>query len=324
VSFRSIAAIGAIVAGLSASLEVVAQQTGPRTPDGHPDFQGTYEFATITPLQRPKEFEGRPFLSDGEAAELVKRRKEARNADVRSSDPLTDLLGSYNEFWFERPSVSLKVRGRHLTSRIVAPPDGRVPALTPAAQQRRAASARSRQGRGAANGPEDLDLPTRCLSPSPVISPGGEAGVNLLQIVQTADHVAIHRELMSVLRIVSLGRAKHRPSVRSRSGDSIGRWEGDTLIVDTTNFGGAFDFEYADVDENLHVTERFTRADAESILYEATIDDPTVFVQPWTMVLLLRRTDARMFEFACHEGNYAMTNILRGARAEEQRARRPK
>jgi hypothetical protein len=329
VSFRSIAAIGAIVAGLSASLEVVAQQTGPRTPDGHPDFQGTYEFATITPLQRPKEFAGRPFLSDGEAAELVKRRKEARNADLRSSDPLTDLLGSYNEFWFERPTTSLKVRGRHLTSRIVDPPDGRIPALTAAAQQRRADSARSRQGRGAADGPEDLDLPTRCLSPSPVISPvispGGEAGVNLLQIVQTADQVAIHRELMSVLRIVSLGRATHLPSsVRSRAGDSIGRWEGDTLIIDTTNFGGAFDFDFADVDENLHVTERFSRADADSVLYEATIDDPTAFVQPWTMVLLLRRTDARMFEFACHEGNYAMTNILRGARSEEQRARKPK
>lgn len=304
---------------------MVAQQTGPRTPDGHPDFQGTYEFATITPLQRPNEFEGKPFLSDREAAEHVRRRKEARNADRRSSDPLTDLLGSYNEFWFERPSALLNVRGRHLTSRIVDPPDGRVPALTPAAQQRRAASAKRRQGRGAADGPEDLDLPTRCLSPSPVISPGGEAGLNLLQIVQTADHVAIHRELMSDLRIVSLRRAMHLPSsVRSRSGDSIGRWEGDTLIVDTTNYGGAFGFDYADVDENLHVTERFSRADGDDVLYEATIDDPTAFVRPWTMVLLFRRTDARMFEFACHEGNYAITNILRGARAEEQRAKNPK
>jgi uncharacterized protein (TIGR02246 family) len=301
---------------------VAAQQTGPRTPDGHPDFQGAYEFATLTPLQRPTEFEGKPFLSDREAAEYVSRLKQARNADLRSSDPLTDLLGSYNEFWFERPTALLNVRGRHLTSRIVDPPDGRVPALTPSAQQRRAASARSRQGRGSADGPEDLDLPTRCMSPSPVISPGGNAGVNLLQIVQTADHLVIHTELMSVLRIVSLKRAMHPPpSARSRSGDSIGRWEGDTLIVDTTNYGGAFGFDFADVDENLHVTERFSRTDDDGVLYEATIDDPTAFVRPWTMTLLLRRTNARMFEFACHEGNYSLTNILRGARAEEQRAK---
>lgn len=322
-SSRSIAAIVAIVVGLSASLEVVAQQTGPRTPDGHPDFQGTYEFATITPLQRPKEFETKPFLTEAEAAEHVRRRNEARHADRRSPDPLTDLLGSYNEFWYERPRVMLNLRGRHLTSRIVDPPDGRVPGLTPAAQQRLVASARDRQGRGPADGPEDLDLPTRCLSPSPVISPGGENGI--LQIVQTADHVAIQVELMSVLKIVSLRRAMHLPpSVRSHSGDSIGRWEGDTLLVDTSNYSGAFGFEYAAVDENLHVTERFSRADDDRVLYEATIDDPTAFVRPWTMVLVLRRTDARMFEFACHEGNYAIENILRGARAEEQRATKPK
>jgi hypothetical protein len=115
---------------------VFAQQTGPRTPYGHPDFPGTYEFATLTPLQRPQEFEAKPFLTDAEAAGYVSRRIESRNADRRSSDPLTDLLGSYNEFWFERPNAMLKVRGKHLTSRIVDPPDGRVPALTPAALQR--------------------------------------------------------------------------------------------------------------------------------------------------------------------------------------------
>jgi hypothetical protein len=216
VSSRSIAATVAVVVGLlaqtpvgilSTASVVVAQHAGPRTPGGHPDFQGTYEFATLTPLQRPKEFATKPFLTEAEAAEYVRRRNEARHADRRSPDPLTDLLGSYNEFWYERPRAMLNMRGRHLTSRIVDPPDGRVPGLTPAAQQRLVASAKDRQGRGPANGPEDLDLPTRCLSPSPVISPGGENGI--LQIVQTADHVAIHVELISVLRIVSLGRPMH-------------------------------------------------------------------------------------------------------------------
>ena len=149
--------------------------------------------------------------------------------------------------------------------------------------------------------------------------------MNFLQIVQTADHVAIHAELMSVLRIISLRPAMQRPpSIRSRSGDSIGRWEGDTLIVETTNYAGPFGFDFAAVDENLHVTERLSRADDDTVLYEATIDNPTAFARPWTMVLLFRRTSARMFEFACHEGNYAVTNILRGARAEEQRAQKLK
>jgi hypothetical protein len=282
-----------------------------------------YEFITFTPLQRPKEFEGKAFLTDAEAAEYVKRRSGDTNADRRSADPLVDLVGSNNEFWFERPTDMMKVRGRYLTSRIIDPPDGRVPAMTPAARER---LARVPQGprRGSIDGYESLDLTSRCLSPTPVISPGGAAD-NLLQIVQTADFIAIHTELMSVLRVISVKHTTHRPApIRSRTGDSIGRWEGDTLIVDTTNFGGGFDFDYAAVDENVRLTERFSRAGDRDVLYEVTIDDPTAFVRPWTMVLVLRRTDARMFEFACHEGNYSLPNTLLGARAEEERAKKPK
>jgi hypothetical protein len=124
---------------------------------------------------------------------------------------------------------------------------------------------------------------------------------------------------MNVLRVISLAHRAHRPSsMRFRTGDSIGRWEGETLLVDTTNFSGPFGFDYAAIDDNLHLTERFSRSGDRDVLYEVTIDDPTAYVQPWTVALVLRRTDARMFEFACHEGNYSLANTLQGARASEQ------
>lgn len=319
---------GARLASIAALLLVagatgLAQSKGPRTGDGHPDFQGVYKFTTLTPLQRPKEFEGKAFLTDAEAAEYVKRRSGDTNADRRSADPLVDLTGSHNEFWYERPTDMMNVRGRYLTSRITDPPDGRIPAMTPAARERLARVPQGPQRRSI-DGYESLDLPSRCLSPSPAIAPGG-AYDNLLQIVQTPDFIALHTELMSVLRVISVKHTTHQPAaMRSRTGDSIGRWEGDTLIVDTTNFGGDFDFDFAAADEKLHLTERFSRAGDRDVLYEVTIDDPTAFVRPWTTVLVLRRTDARMFEFACHEGNYSLPNTLLGARAEEQRARKPK
>ena len=310
---------------LLAATTGLAQSKGQRTGNGHPDFQGTYEFVWLTPLQRPKEFESKPFLTDVEAAEYVKRRREGTNADRRGANPQADLLANYNEFWYERPSDMMKVRGRYLTSRIVDPPDGRIPALTPAARLRVADSPNVAGPPRHLDGPESLALPARCLSPSPVISPGGEAGLNLLQIVQTPDHIAIHTELMSVLRVISTTRRTHAPpSMRSSTGDSIGRWEGESLVVDTTNFSGPFGFDFAAIDDNLHLTERFSRTGDRDLLYEATIDDPTAFVQPWTMALVLRRTEARMFEFACHEGNYSLPNTLLGARAEEERAKKPK
>ena len=312
--------LAALVAG--ATVSGFAQSKAPQNSDPHPDFQGTYEFVTLTPLQRPKEFEGKPFLTVAEAAEYVKRRTEGANADRRSSNALADLLGSYNEFWYERGSDLLKVRGRYLTSRIIDPPDGRIPALTPAARQRVAASVNVPGTQPPLDGPESLGLAARCLSPSPVISPGGEA--NLLRIVQTPNHLAIQTELMNVVRVISLTSVTHLPSsLRSRTGHSNGRWEHETLVVDTTNIRGPFGFDYAAVDDNLRLTERFSRESERDILYEATVDDPTAYSRPWTMQLVLRRTDARMFEFACHEGNYSLRNTLQGARARDERVTKP-
>ena len=290
----------------------------PRTPDGRPDFQGVWNFATLTPLERSNEFADQSSVSDAEAAEFVRRQLAAANADSR---PRAD----YNEFWFERPTSMTRLNGRNLTSRIIEPRDGRIPPLTRAAQDRVAAVQKARRDHPA-DGPEDRTMPERCLSPTPLIEPAGGGTNNLLEIVQTPNHLALHTELMSVLRIVPIGRRDHLPlSIRLSNGDSVARWEGDTLLVDTTNYVGRFDFMFSAVDENLHLVERFQLLYPKTLFIEQTIDDPTAFSKPWTVALTLARVDARTFEYACHEGNYGLRNILSGARAEEaELGRRPK
>jgi hypothetical protein len=283
----------------------------------HPDFSGIYSFATLTPFERPKEFADKPFLSDQEATAYARRRLDAANADRRLDDPAADVNRAYNEFWVERGTSVARVNGQNLTSLIIDPPDGRIPTLTPEAQKRVAATSEWRK-QHATDGPEDLGLPARCLPATPLISPAGES--NFLQIVQTPSHIVLYRELNGIRRIVSMGRDLHWPSsVRSRLGDSIGRWEHDALIVDTTNYHGPFQFEVAGADDNLHVIERFVQTDDDTVLYQATLDDPTAYTRRWTFVLPLKRTEERIFEFACHEGNYGLANVLRGARQEERR-----
>lgn len=161
-------------------------------------------------------------------------------------------------------------------------------------------------------------MPERCLSPTPLIEPAGGGNNNLVQIVQTSDHLALLTELMSVLRIIPISRREHLPgAIRLSTGDSRARWEGDTLLVDTTNYTGRFDFALAAIDDNLHLLERFKLIDPNTLLLEETIDDSTAFTKPWTVVLPMTRTDTHLFEYACHEGNYALEDILSGARAEE-------
>lgn len=270
----------------------------PSMPDGRPDFQGVWSFATLTPLERPKEFAEKAFLTDAEAAEFVQRQLAAVNADSRPSD--------YNEFWFERPSSVARLNGRNLTSRLIDPADGRIPPLTRAARERVAAAQQARREH-AADGPEDRNLSERCLSPTPLIEPAGGGNNNLVQIVQTSDHLALLTELMSVLRIIPISRGEHLPSsIRLASGDSRAWWEGDTLVVDTTNYIGRFDFAFAAVDDHLHLTERFRLVDSNTLLLQETIDDSTAFTKPWTVVLPMARSDTQMFEYACHEGNYAL------------------
>ena len=193
-----------------------------------------------------------------------------------------------------------------------------MPPLTRGAQGRVDAIQMTRREHPA-DDPEVRTRPERCLSATPLgFEPAGGGTNNFLQVVQTSDHLVVFSELMSALRIIPLAAGEHLPpSIRSPFGDSRARWEGDSLVVDTTNYSPRFDFTFLGADHNLSVIERFRLLDADTLLREATIDDPTAFTKAWTVVLPMFRTSARMFEFACHEGNYALKHILTGARAEE-------
>jgi hypothetical protein len=302
-------AVGVILGVLALSANLLGQH--------HPDFSGVYSFGTLTPFERPQEFADKPAFTDQEASAYARRRRANADADRRPTDPTADLNRAYNEFWIERATTVARANGQNLTSLIIDPPDGRVPTLTPDAQTRVAARSEWRMLHPT-DSPEELGLTVRCLPAIPLISPAGES--NLLQIFQTPTHIVIVREFNGIRRLVSMGRDRHGPSaIRTRLGDSIGRWDHEALIVDTTNYRGPFQFELAGADDKLHVVERFVQADANTVLYQATVDDPTAFTRPWTFVLPLKRTEERMFEFACHEGNYALANILRAARQQESR-----
>ena len=295
----------------------------PRTPDGQPDFEGSWSTATLTPLERPAQFAGKEFLTEQEAADYAKRTLEQVNSDRRDGGAEADLSRNYNEFWRDR-GTSVVVTRR--TSLIVDPPDGKVPPLTPEARRKRAAMeagvgepatvSKSRPQR-LPDGPEDLPLRIRCISRDLPMIP--TPNNNFLQIIQSAAYVAIYQEMMHEVRIIPLDRKTHvDPRIRGYMGDSLGRWEGNTLVIDTTNFIGTDNFYGAD--EALHLTERLTRIDPNTILYQFTVDDPTAFTKPWSGELSMKKTDQPVEEYACHEGNYSMTSILAGARAAEKSA----
>jgi hypothetical protein len=318
-----------LIAGVLAAVSVAAQGqapsrerrwTPPKTADGQPDLQGVWNFSTITPLERPAEFAGRPFLTDEEIAEREKRAQVAATDEARSEDKTRDVSAAYNDFWWDRGT---KVVPTKRTSLIVDPPDGRIPALTPEAQKREAARAAARQRMA---GPEDFDLNDRCLvgfNSGPPIVP--DAYNNHIQIFQTRTHVAVVNEMVHSARLIPLdGRPHVGAAIRQWTGDSRGHWDGNTLVVDTTNFSdqgrGLMGGFRGSGDENMHLVERFTRVGPDTLLYEFTITDPTTYTRPWSVELPMARTDDRMFEYACHEGNYALANMLRGARESEKAA----
>jgi len=279
----------------------------PRTPDGQPDMQGVWATDSLTPLERPPEFAGKEFLTEQEAADFERRTLAQVNSDRRDGGAEADLRRNYNEFWRERPT---KVAAGRRTSIIVEPPDGKFPPLTPEARRRL-------EARAGTTGPEDLALRIRCISRDLPMIP--TPNNNVLQIVQSRGHVAILQEMMHEVRLIPLdGRPHVDSNIRGYMGDSRGQWEGDTLVIDTTNFIGKSNFYGAD--ENMHLTERLTRTDADAILYQFTVDDPTAFVRPWSGELYMRKSQGWVAEYACHEGNYSMTNILAGARAAEKRS----
>ncbi len=300
---------------LLVGLTVPAAGQARRTPWGDPDLQGLWTNATITPFERPAEMSGKPVLTEQEAAEYEQRTNQARDADSRAGGTEADLGRAYNQFWYDRGT---RVVASRRTSLVVDPPDGRVPALTAEGQARAEARANARK-RSPADGPEDRSLAERCIlwpTAGPPMLPSGYN--NNYQILQTPGYVVILIEMIHDVRIIPLDGRPHAPQViRQWMGDSRGRWDGNTLVVTTMNFTGKTNFRGAS--ENLRLVERFTRVDADAINYEFTVEDPSSFAKLWTASIPMTKTDGPIFEYACHEGNYGMTNLLSGARAEEQR-----
>lgn len=299
-----------------------ASQTN-RTPQGQADLEGAWSIAFLTPLQRDPELGDKQFFTPEEAAAYLKKRSEEVDVDRRSANAEEDTAQAYNQAWYDRGTKL----GRNMrTSLVIDPPDGRIPPMTPEAK-RRFGDAHAYFAAHPADGPEDRTLGERCLNFSqegPPLLPGGYN--NNYQIVQTPNYVAILAEMGNKVRIIPLDGRPHLPqSVSQWNGDARGHWEGKTLVVDTTNvrfndrshFGVNYD---GLTDQNLRVTERFTRTAADTITYQATVNDPTVYTKPWTIEIVMTKTEDPIFEYACHEGNYGMFGILSGARVDEKKA----
>jgi len=364
-----VAAVAAV--GAARSLDAQAAKTPAKTPakaappraaaghrltaDGHPDFQGVYDVATTTPLERPAEAKGRPTLTNEEAAaaEAYDRQHEAQDAAPIAGDRTAPAVGGervatktwleqveqfagggtggYNRFWLEQGRQLVRVDGQTRSSILIDPPDGKMPPMKPEARQRnarlRAAAVDPSAGEGntasgpagAFDGPESRPLAERCLlgfnsTAGPPSLPNYFYN-NLKQIVQTRDTVLILNEMVHDARVVRIGGKHVPPTIRRWMGDSIGWWEGDTLVVDTTNFTGKTQFNGSN--DQLHVIEHIRRVDANTLLYRFTIEDPTTWERAWTGEYPWKATKEQLYEYACHEGNYAMGNMLRGARQKE-------
>ena len=289
----------------------------PRTPWGTPDLQGLWIGSTLTPMERPKELAGKPFLTAEEAAALEDRA--AQNQFVERV-PAAGDPGTYNQIWFDN---GIKVVADRRTSLIVDPPDGRIP-WRPGAQNAIGTTLRI----GPFNSPADLDTGERCLTDGlPMLRLGYNPSS---QIIQTPDYVVILHEMFHDRRIIPLDGRPHG-TVRQWNGDIRGRWEGDTLVVETTKFVDKTQYRWAGTwkapSETMRLVERFTRVDPETLEYQFTLEDPSKFTRPWTAVIPQTTNQASrgvavgvLYEYACHEGNYAIGHVLRGARAEERAA----
>jgi len=333
---RTFAALAAAVAlaGVTAAAQSASSQAGktwkaPRAADGHADISGVWEHNAATPLQRPDELAGRAELTDQElrdlqatAAKLFDGNGDAAFGDAIYVAALKNVLGKekgftsrdagtgdYNSFW---------IFGRWFekrTSLIQDPPDGKLPALTDSAKKLQAQQAEYRKAHPF-DGPEDIALSQRCVTGNvPMIGAGYN---NYYEIVQSPTNVAINMEMRHDTRMVPISNRQHLPSsVKLWLGDPIGKWEGDTFVVDSTNFK-ADSALFVPGGEKLHLIEKFTRVDPETLKYEVTINDPSTFTKPWTAVLLMKRSKDHIYEYACHEGNEAMYGTLNGERVKEK------
>jgi hypothetical protein len=314
--------------GLTLATSLIAQTparasknwTAPRTADGHPDFQGVWTNATLTPMDRPKEFDGKATASEAEARAYEQKDLSSNDIDRDDAPILKAINGSnavagYNNLFIDRGSELARVDGVKRTSLIVDPPDGHVPPLTDEAKKRMASMFRSYD--------KYDDVKNRPIAERCIVGFGSTSGPPMIpalynsnyQIVQTRDTVMILVEMVHDVRVIRMN-GTHKPAtIRQWLGDSIGHWEGDALVVDTTNFTDQTMFRGST--ENLHVIERFKRVDQNTILYRATIEDPSTFTKPWTMEYPFVASAGPVYEYACHEGNYAMPDILGGARKAE-------
>jgi len=288
--------------------------TLPRTPDDHPDLQGIWTNATITTMERPADLKDKPTLPEKDAVAYETRVDTAFNADRHGATPEQDRDQAYNRLFLDRGDKLARVDGVARTSLIVDPPDGHLPALTDEARKRNGSRLRNSY-----DSVKDRPLGERCL-----LGFGSTSGPPMLpvlynnnyQIVQTPGAIMILVEMVHDVRIVRMDAQHLPPTIRKWMGDSIGHWEGDTLVVDTANFTEKTRFRGSS--GNLHIVERFKRTDGDTILYRATVDDPTTFTTPWTLEYPFLATPGPIFEYACHEGNYAMPDILGGARQMEK------
>ncbi len=298
-------------AGLCAALLLAPPAAAGQT--GSPDLQGVWDFRSVVPFERPDELADKATLTPEEAAAFEQQRVDALNVDLRRDENgRVPLSGGYNNFWYDRGS---SIGDERRTSLVVDPPDGRIPERSEAAQARGAE-------RGAllqrdAHGPEDRGAFERCIlgfNSGPPMNPS--AYNNNMQLFQTDDYVVILNEMVHDARIIPLDGSAHLPdSVRQWKGDSRGRWMGDTLVVETRNFTAKTNFRGSGPE--LRLEERFTRADAETLIYEYTVSDPASFAGPWSVRTAMRKSDSSVYEYACHEGNYGMENLLVAARARD-------
>jgi len=318
-----------LAAALAAQSTTKSNTTAPakssslRTVDGQPDLQGVWDFRTVTPMERPSELGNKEVFSDQEAEEFAVKKVQESNVDnlrgktasgaSNGQTTTQDVSLAYNEFWFDRGN---KVVGTKRTSLVVDPPDGKIPALTPEAKKRLDAERIARER--PAEGPEDRSVGERCIMGFNSGPPMVPAAYNQnMQIFQTAGHVVVLNEMVHNARIIPLDNRPYS-NIRQWAGMSRGHWEGNTLVVDTRNFSGVTAFRGSSA--NLHLIERFTRVDKDTLLYEFTAEDPTTWTRKWTAQIPMVRNPQPIYEYACHEGNYGMEGILSAARAAEREA----
>lgn len=278
------------------------------------DLQGVWDFRSAVPFERPEELADKATLTAEEAATFEQERVDAQNVDNwRDEQGRLPVSGGYNNFWYDRGT---SIGEERRTSLVIDPPNGRIPGRTTDSENR-AAARRTALGRDA-HGPEDRGSFERCImgfNAGPPMNPS--AYNNNMQLFQTADTVVMLTEMVHDARIIPLAGSSHLPDdVRQWKGDSRGRWEGDTLVVETRNFTDKTSFRGSG--PGLHLVERLTRLDERRLAYEYTVTDPASFTMPWTVRVVMQRSDAPMFEYACHEGNYGMENLLVSARAADR------